>query len=73
MYYACTHNRKGENSAPILITLDADPDDVVILGRDFLFTVVQLGDPTLSREALERTFGQTVLRYADCTSATSDQ
>jgi len=73
LYYACSHNRKQEDTAAILITFDADPRDVVIDGRDFLYTVVQLGNPTMSREALERTFGSAVLRYANRAWATSDQ
>lgn len=73
MYYACSHNRNAEDTAPILVAFDADPDDIVIDGRDFLYTVVQLGNPALSRAALERTFGSAVLRYADRAWAISDQ
>ncbi|QOZ55457.1 hypothetical protein [Bradyrhizobium sp. CCBAU 53338] len=73
MYYACSHNRKAEDTTPILISFDAHPDDVVIDGRDFLYTVVQLGNPTLSRDALKQTFGPAVLRYADRAWATADQ
>ncbi|SDD08544.1 hypothetical protein SAMN05216337_1007140 [Bradyrhizobium brasilense] len=73
LYYACSHNRKGEDTTPILITFDADPDDVVIDGRDFLYTVIQLGNATLSRKALERVFGTAVLRYADRAWASADQ
>jgi hypothetical protein len=73
LYYACSHRRTAENTAPILISFDADPTDVVVDGRDFLYTVVQLGTPTTSREPLGRLFGPTVLRYADRAWATSDQ
>jgi hypothetical protein len=65
MYYACRHNRKGDHTASILIEFDADPDHVIVDGRDFLYTVMQLGNPVASREALERGFGPHVLRYAD--------
>jgi hypothetical protein len=65
MYYACRHNRKGDHTASILIEFDADPDHVIVDGRDFLYTVIQLGNPVASREALERGFGTHVLRYAD--------
>jgi hypothetical protein len=73
LYYACSHNRKGDNTASILITFDADPNDVIVDGRDFLYTVVQLGNREMSRSALERAFGSAVLRYADRAWATSDQ
>lgn len=72
-YYACSHNRRAENTAPILVAFDADPADVVVDGRDFLYTVVQLGNPGTSRNPLERLFGPPVLRYADRAWATSDQ
>jgi hypothetical protein len=65
MYYACRHNRKGDHTASILIEFDADPDHVIVDGRDFLYTVMQLGNPVASREALERGFGTHVLCYAD--------
>jgi hypothetical protein len=73
LYYACSHNRKGKDAAPILITFQVEPPDVVIDGRDFLYTVAQLGNPAVSREPLERTFGPAVLRYADRAWGTSDQ
>ncbi|WP_152535812.1 hypothetical protein [Bradyrhizobium sp. Ai1a-2] len=73
LYYACNHNRKAENTASILISFEADPDDVVVDGRDFLYTVVQLGKPVTSRASLERLFGPAVLRYADRAWATSVQ
>jgi hypothetical protein len=65
MYYACSHNRKGDHTASILIEFDADLDHVIVDGRDFLYTVMQLGNPAASREPLERGFGSHVLRYAD--------
>jgi hypothetical protein len=35
-YYAWQHNRKGENTTPILIEFEASDDAVSIDGRDFL-------------------------------------
>lgn len=65
MYYACSHNRTGDHVASILITFDADLADVIIDGRDFLYTVMQIGYPAAGREPLKRIFGSAVLRYAD--------
>jgi hypothetical protein len=65
MYYACSHNRKGDRTASILIEFDADLADIVVDGRDFLYTVMQMGNPAASREPLEHLFGAAVLRYAD--------
>lgn len=73
LYYACSHNRNAENTAPILVTFDANPDDVIVDGRDFFYVVVQLGKPTTSRTPLERLFGPSVLRYVDRAWATPDQ
>jgi hypothetical protein len=73
LYYACKHNRKAENTAPILVAFDTNPDDVTVDGRDFLYTVVQLGNPTTSRTRLERLFGPSILRYVDRAWATPDQ
>lgn len=72
LYYACSHNRNGEDTASILITLEVDEADVVIDGRDFLATVFQFGNPAASREVLRRLFGPAVLRYADRAWSTSD-
>jgi hypothetical protein len=73
MYYACGHNSKGDHTASVLIEFNADLEDVVIDGRDLLFTMMQLGNPTSSREALDRVFEPAVLRYADRAWATSEQ
>jgi len=48
-YYACQHNYSGTNNSPILISFDADPRDVIIDGRDFLYTTFQLGEPLRAR------------------------
>jgi hypothetical protein len=72
-YYACSHNRSAENTAAILVTFDADPSDVVVDGRDFLYTVVQLGNPPASRGSLERLFGRSLLRYVDRAWSTPEQ
>src|SRR5215470_15128533 len=34
LYYACSHNRNAENTASILVTFNANPDDVIVDGRD---------------------------------------
>jgi hypothetical protein len=73
LYYACCHNRTGNDTAAILITFDVDQYDVVIDGRDFLATVFQLGNPSASREVLGKLFGKAALRYADRAWSTSDQ
>jgi hypothetical protein len=73
MYYACSHNRKGNDKVSIVIAFDADPADVVIDGRDFLYTLMQLGNPAASREVRGRLFGSSVLRYADRAWASKEQ
>jgi hypothetical protein len=65
LYYACRHNKSGENDAPILISFDAEASDAVVDGRDFLYTAFQLSDAERARAVLERLFGPAILRYAD--------
>lgn len=65
MYYACSHNRTRDHTASILIEFEADIAHVIVDGRDFLYTVMQLGNPDASRAVLERVFGPAILRYAD--------
>jgi hypothetical protein len=72
-YYASQHNRKGENTTPILIEFEASHDAVSIDGRDFLYTIFQLGEPALARPALVRAFGKAVLRYAERAWASREQ
>ena len=73
LYYACIHNREAENTAPILVMFEAEPADVIVDGRDFLYTIFQLGNPAASRTRVERLFGPSVLRYADRAWATPNQ
>jgi hypothetical protein len=65
LYYACRHNKSGENDTPILISFDAEASDAVVDGRDFLYTAFQFSDAARARGILERLFGPAVLRYAD--------
>jgi hypothetical protein len=65
LYYACRHNRSGENDTPILISFDAEASDAIVDGRDFLYTAFQLSDAARARAVLERLFGPAILRYAD--------
>lgn len=72
-YYAWQHNRKGENTTPIIMEFDVPDDAVSIDGRDFLYTVFQLGEPELARPVLARVFGNCILRYADRAWASKEQ
>jgi hypothetical protein len=65
LFYACKKNVTTTNTASILIAFDADIADVIVDGRDFLYTAFQLGDPDRARPVLERLFGNAILRYAD--------
>jgi hypothetical protein len=72
-YYATKHNRHRETDTPILISFDADFRDVIIDGRDFLYTIFQLGDPQRVRSRAERAYGRGILRYLDRAWATKEQ
>ena len=72
-YYAWQHNRKGENTAPVITEFDVPVDAVSIDGRDFLCAVFQLGDAELARPALAKVFGDGILRYSDRAWAANEQ
>jgi hypothetical protein len=65
LYYALKHNRSNVNDTPLLISFEAELDDIIVDGRDFLFTLFQLGHPPKARPIAERLFGPAVLRYVD--------
>jgi hypothetical protein len=65
LYYACRHNQSASNDTPILIEFEAPSSEATVDGRDFLYTVFQMGEPTRARPMLERIFGSAILRYAD--------
>jgi hypothetical protein len=71
-YYAATHNRTKDHDVPILISFDANLRDVIIDGRDFLYTLFQLGDPGRARPIAERVYGRHILQYLDRAWATAD-
>ena len=72
-YYALKHNRSSENDIPLLITFEADLRNVIIDGRDFLYTLFQLGDPDRARPVAEQLFGSAICRYVDRAWSSKDQ
>ena len=73
IYYATRHNRTEQDDTSLLITFDADVRNVIIDGRDFLYTVFQLGDPERARPIAKNIYGDRILRYLDRAWATTDQ
>ena len=73
LYYALKHNRSIDHDTPLLISFEAELADVIVDGRDFLFTLFQSGDPTKARSIAERLFGPAVLRYVDRAWQTENQ
>ena len=72
-HYAFRHNRSGQDDTPVLIEFETTEHRVSVDGRDFLYTVIQFGDPDRAFEILRQCFGQSVLRYARKAWATDDQ
>jgi hypothetical protein len=70
LFYACKKNITATNTASILIAFDADIADVIVDGRDLLYTAFQMGNPDRARPVLKRLFGSAILRYADRAWAT---
>ena len=73
IFYATEKNLTTENNTPILISFDADLRDVIIDGRDFLYTLFQLGDPQRARPVAERIYGSKIRRYLDRAWSTDNQ
>ena len=38
---------------------------MIVDGRDFLYTLFQLGDPVRARPIVERAYGRAILRFVD--------
>jgi hypothetical protein len=70
LFYACKKNVNATDTTSILIAFDADIADVIVDGRDLLYTAFQMGDPDRARPVLKRLFGSAILRYADRAWAT---
>jgi hypothetical protein len=70
LFYACKKNVTAADTTSVLITFDADIADVIVDGRDLLYTAFQMGDRDLARPVLKRLFGSAILRYADRAWAT---
>lgn len=72
-FYASRHNITEHNTTPILIEFEVEPELVSVDGRDFLYTVFQMGDPDRARSVLKNAFGPTILPYADRAWSCTDQ
>lgn len=72
-HYAWQHNRSRRNDAPLMIAFEAEHEAVAIDGKDFLYTVFQMGEPMRARTILERSFGPRILRYAEKAWGSDDQ
>ena len=64
-YYAWRHNHSSDNNTAVMVEFEADDRSIAVDGRDFLYTVFQLGEPALARPVLDRVFGHSLLRYAE--------
>jgi hypothetical protein len=73
LYYACSHNRSAEKDAPLIITFESDVRDATVDGRDFLYTIFQMGHPEKARRVVERIFGRAIIKYVDRAWSSDDQ
>lgn len=70
LFYACKKNLTVVNNTSLLIAFEADISDIIVDGRDFLYTAFQLGNSERTRATVERLCGSAILRYADRAWAT---
>ena len=73
LHYANVRNKTLENDTPIIIEFEAPPSSVIIDGKDFLYPIFQGGDPSLCRPLLKKSFGESILDYAELAWNSSDQ
>lgn len=64
-HYAWRHNRSTSDDAPLLIEFEAPIENVAIDGKDCLYTIFQMGDPSLARAFVRNAFGEAGLRFAE--------
>jgi len=64
-YYAYRHNRTKDKNCALVIEFEANIRDLRVDGRDFLYTMFQMGDPAKAREAVIDCFGKAIGRYAE--------
>ena len=50
LFYACKKNVTASDTASLLITFEANISDVIVDGRDFLYTLFQLSSPDRARD-----------------------
>jgi len=60
LFYACRKNVTVVNNTSLLITFEADISDIIVDGRDFLYTAFQLGNSERTRATVERLYGARV-------------
>jgi len=60
LFYACKKNVTAVDNTSLLITFDADISDVIVDGRDFLYTAFQLGNSERARATVERLYGSAI-------------
>ncbi|WP_173050859.1 hypothetical protein [Bosea sp. ANAM02] len=72
LYYALKHNRNAKSAASILISFQAPLDDVMVDGRDLLYTAASAVPRPDLRALLVKVFGEALLPYLDAAWATSD-
>jgi hypothetical protein len=72
-YYALKHNRSSDHPVPLIVKFQAEPNDLCVDGRDFLYTVFQSGYSKPRSQAIERLFGAAAVSYASQAWASDDQ
>lgn len=72
-YYAWAHNKTKDNDTPIIIEFEHGSDNVAVDGKDFLYAVLQFGDPDRAANIVRAVFGDKGLGYAEKAWANPEQ
>ncbi len=64
-YYAYSHNRTKDHDCALVIEFEVNFVNLRIDGRDFLYTLFQMGEAAKAREAVIDCFGEGIGRYVE--------
>ena len=72
-YYASKQNRHDVDDTPLVVEFECDIARVAVDGRDFLYTVFQMGSGARTRDLVGRAFGRRALTYLDAAWRSTEQ
>lgn len=72
-FYASRHNKTSDNDTPILIEFEAIAAASAIDGKDFLYSIFQMGDAERAHPMINCCYGTSILQYAEAAWRSENQ